>query len=351
MPALSPVQLHKQLKSGDFARVYLFYGEESYLKQVYADRLARACVTPGMEGFNHKKYDATDGAPFSEVLDAAETMPAFGGYMCVVACDYALDSLSASDKARLDAYLADPNENAVLLFWQDEVRVDPKKSAKWRGILEAVSKCGAAVAFDRLDMPSLTKTLRDGAAKRGCALDAAQARYLAETVGNDLHRLLGELEKLCAYKQGGGEISKADIDAVVTRSLEANVFDLTRALSAGNCARALSVLEKLLQDKEKPELILGTIVGAYVDMYRVKLALEAGEQSTAPAKFFQYKGREFRLRNAARDANALPADALRRALDLCTAADRALKTGGAPASLVLERLLVQLAALFAGKRR
>lgn len=351
MPALSPADLQKQLKSGEPARVYLFYGEESYLKQLYADRLVRACVSPDMEGFNYKKYDATDGAALADALDAAETLPAFGGYMCVVACDYALDALPAADKARLDAYLADPNENAVLLLWQDECRVDAKKSAKWRAVIDAVAKCGAAVAFDRLDMPALVKTLRTGAEKRGCTLDGQQARYLAETVGNDLHRLLGELEKLCAYKQGSGAISKADIDAVVTRSLEANVFDLTRALSAGNCARALSVLKKLLQDKEKPELILGTLVGAYVDMYRVKLALEAGETSTAPAKLFSYKGREFRLRNAARDANALSPDALRRALDLCTAADRALKTGGAPAALVLERLLVQLSALSAGKRR
>ena len=214
MPQLNEVQLKQQLKSGAFSRVYLFYGAEGYLKQHYAERLAKACVTPGMEGFNFKKYEASDGVPLSEVLEAAETLPAFGGYMCVLARDYVLDALNTADKARLEEFLADPPESTVLLFWQDTVEVNAKKSAKWRAVIDAVAKCGAAVAFDRLDMPALVKTLRTGAEKRGCTLDGQQARYLAETVGNDLHRLLGELEKLCAYKQGSGAISKADIDAV-----------------------------------------------------------------------------------------------------------------------------------------
>lgn len=347
MPQLNEVQLKQQLKSGDFSRVYLFYGAEGYLKQHYAERLAKACVTPGMEGFNFKKYEASDGVPLSEVLEAAETLPAFGGYMCVLARDYALDALNTADKARLEEFLADPPESTVLLFWQDTVEVNAKKSAKWRAVLSEISQCGATVAFDRMDMQTLCKALPAGAAKRGCQLEKTEARYLAETVGNDLNRLLGELEKLCSYKQSG-TITKADIDAVATRSLEANVFDLSRALSSGNCARALEILSQLLQEKEKPELILGTLCGVYVDMYRVKLALEAGERAEAPAKFFNYKGKEFRLRNASRDASRYDKRDLRQALDLCTAADRALKSGSTPAPLVLERLLVQLAAIRAG---
>ena len=156
-----------------------------------------------------------------------------------------------------------------------------------------------------------------------------------------MNLLLGELEKLCNYKQSG-EIQKADIEAVAAKSLEANVFDLSKALVAGNCARALMLLQKLLSEKERPEMILGTLISAYVDMYRVKLALVAGEKAEYPAQFFNYKGREFRLRNAARDANTLSVEELRRCLDLLGTADRALKSGTSDEKTVLERLLVQL---------
>ncbi len=341
MPELQELEFKQQIKSGIFPQVCLLYGDEAYLKQHYAELLPKKCVTPGMEGFNFKKYDYADGVPLSSVLDAAQTLPAFGGSMCIVAHDYPLDALPADEKSALDAYLADASESTVLIFWQDTVEINPKKNAKWRGIITAINKVGVTVRLDKMDRATLLKLLMGGAQKRGCALSRENAAYLAETVGNDLHLLLGELEKLCNYT-GEGEITKADIDAVATKSLEANIFDLSKALTAGNCQRALQILQKLLREKEKPELILGTLAGAYVDMYRVKLALAAGEKSDAPAKVFDYKGKEFRLRNAARDAAKSDVRGLRACLDALNAADTALKSGILPPQTVLERLLVQL---------
>lgn len=344
MPELNEAALKQQLKDGAFSNAYLLYGDENYLKQHYANQLAKACVTPGMEVFNYKKYDGADGVSLSEILASAETLPAFGGFMYVLVHDFPVESVSGADKEQLEAFLQAPPESTVLVFWQDTLEVNPKKSAKWRQTIAQFAKHGAAVRLDRMDRASLCRTLAAGAKKRGCVLERAEAEYLAETVGNDLCLLLGELEKLCNYKQSGA-LTKADIDAVATKSLEANVFDLSKALSAGNCAQALALLQKLLSEKEKPELILGTLLSVYVDMYRVKLALEAGERADYPAKFFNYKGKEFRLRNASRDANAMQIQDLRLCLDLCGQADKALKSGAQPRSIVLERLLVQLSGL------
>ena len=341
MPELHESELKQQLKSGEFSHAYLLYGTEGYLKQFYAERIAKKCVTPGMEGFNYKKFDAGDGVGLSEILEAAETLPAFGGSMCILVRDFPLDSLSEPDKKQFTAFMEDLPESLVLIFWEDTLEINPKKNAKWRSVITLFNKYGVSVALDRLDTASLCKLLQSGAKKRGCELTRSEAELLLQTVGNDLNLLLGELEKLCNYKQSG-EIQKADIEAVATKSLEANVFDLSKALVAGNCARALALLQKLLSEKERPEMILGTLISAYVDMYRVKLALVAGEKAEYPAQFFNYKGREFRLRNAARDANTLSVEELRRCLDLLGTADRALKSGTSDEKTVLERLLVQL---------
>lgn len=91
-------------------------------------------------------------------------------------------------------------------------------------------------------------------------------------------------------------------------------------------------------------MILGTLVGAYVDMYRVKLSLNGGERAEYPAQFFNYKGKEFRLRNASRDAAKMDIRQLRGCLDMLSAADTALKSGVADPRITLERLLVQLSA-------
>lgn len=348
MPELQEEALKAQLKSEDFARVYLLYGSQGYLKQHYAALIPKKCVTPGMEGFNFKKMEYSDGATLAAVLDAAEVLPAFGGKMCIVARDFPLDALGADDQSRLEAFLKDPPESAVVVFWQDTTVVEPRKNAKWRSVIAQIGKAGATVSLDTPNRQTLLRLLTTGAQKRGCTLGKAEAEFLTETVGDDLSLLLGELEKLCNYKQGG-EITRADIEAVATKSLEANVFDLSKSLVAGNCARALALLGKLLSDKERPEMLLGTLIGAYVDMYRVKLAMESGESAQYPAELFNYKGKEFRLRNAARDAGKMGVQELRTCLDLLHEADTALKWGVQDPKTVLERLLVQLSQVKAGR--
>ena len=344
MPYLQEADLKQQLKTGTLQNLYVLYGSEGYLKQFYANTILKAAVEESMEGFNLKKFDADDGIELSSVFEAAETLPVFGAYTGVLVHDYPLDALREEEKKQLDAFLKDVPKTAVLVFWQDSAEILPKKNAKWKNVLDKISKAGGAVVdLGPRSQSDSIRLLQSGAKKRGCNLGRAEAQYLMELVGNELSLLLNELEKLCNYKESG-EITRQDIETLATKSLEANIFDLSKLLMAGNCQRALQILETLLADKEKPELILGTLISAYVDLYRVKLALEAGKTATYPAEFFPYKGREFRLRNAARDVRNRSVRALRQSLDDLQAADTALKSGVEDPKIVLEKLIVRLSA-------
>lgn len=50
MPELHESELKQQLKSGEFSHAYLLYGTEGYLKQFYAERIAKN-VSPRNGGF------------------------------------------------------------------------------------------------------------------------------------------------------------------------------------------------------------------------------------------------------------------------------------------------------------
>lgn len=58
--------------------------------------------------------------------------------------------------------------------------------------------------------------------------------------------------------------------------------------------------------------------------------------------YYNYKGREFALRNAMRDCSSLSVNQLRDSLDVIMQADSALKSTGAAPRLVLEEALVKL---------
>ena len=107
-------------------------------------------------------------------------------------------------------------------------------------------------------------------------------------------------------------------------------------------ASVSSVLHKLFAEKEKPELILGTMIMAFVDMYRAKVAVSSGEKANFAASCYNYRGREFRLRNASYDSRNISIKTLRKNLDSLNEADRKLKIRVTDEKIILEKLLVEL---------
>lgn len=341
MPQIDERQLKQNIKEQKFARIYFIFGEEGYLKQYYSELISKKCVMEGMEGFNFKKYDATDGNTFDDVQAAAQTLPAFGGYACVIARNFALDTIFSSDKTGFSDFIKDIPDTTVLIFWQDTIEINLKKNGKYKSVADLISKYGDTVCFDRMDRASLLKMLISGASKRSCQLDKTAALYLLEVVGDDLTTLQNELDKLCNFKKED-TIEKSDIDAICIKSFEANIFDLSRAITGNNGQKAFAILEKLLADKEKPELILGTLIASYVDKYRAKISIAAGEKSDFAASCYNYKNKEFRLRNAARDCSKLSIGDLKNSLDKLNSADRKLKTRVIDEKIILEKLLIEL---------
>ena len=60
MPKIDEIQLKKEIKSGDFKNAYLLYGEESYLKEYYANELKNKIVDKTFEAFNYHSFDGKD---------------------------------------------------------------------------------------------------------------------------------------------------------------------------------------------------------------------------------------------------------------------------------------------------
>ena len=77
---------------------------------------------------------------------------------------------------------------------------------------------------------------------------------------------------------------------------------------------------------------------AFVDMYRAKVAVSSGEKANFAASCYNYRGREFRLRNASYDSRNISIKTLRKNLD----SDRKLKIRVTDEKIILEKLLVEL---------
>ena len=334
-------ELREHLQQGQLCPVYLLYGDQPYLVR----RSLRQVVEQAMDT-KDPQPDRFDGKQLTidALYDACELLPMFGQRRCVVVDDLEPDKLPAGEKKKLEEMLKEPNPGCVLVFAMTSVRLDAKKNAAHRRFIGWCEAAGAAVEMSTPDRRDLVRFIREGAQRRGSSITDEAAKELLERSSDDLQMLDNELDKLCAYRRGG-QVERGDVCRLATAVLDASVFELARKIVRGDYQGAMRELDELFGLREEPVAILGALSGSFVDLYRAKVAREAGKSAQEVCEIYNYKGREFRIRSAMFDADRSTRQQLARALDLLAKADYRLKSGRANGRVVLEELATRLVLL------
>lgn len=347
MPSVNEAELKAQIKESRFSNLYFLYGEEKYLIKHYTNLLLKKIVSPDFADFNLHIYEGKS-ADFDDIYNAAEALPMFSEYTCIHIVDLPADSLNADASDKLESIISDIPETTVILITLPTANVS-MKSAKGKKILTLFEKYGTCVCFTHASVQQLCKLIEKGARERGCTFGFSEANYLVSLVGDDMTVILNELQKICAYKKEG-TVSKADIDAVVVKNVQAKAFDLAKALTANNCDLAMEILDSLFYMREEPVNILGAIITPYVDMYRAKVYISGGMRAEDAAKDFNYKNKEFRLTNGARTASKYSMAQLRSFLDILNDADTMLKSSPVDGRIILEQTITRLLLVSNGEK-
>lgn len=338
-------QLKKHIREKNFFPLYLVFGDESYLKSHYVNLLAESAVDKAFESLNLDRFDGKS-TDLKTILDRAMTLPMLSERRCVVVEDYKLESLTEKDSKILSAAFENLSDSTVLVFSQTSDSFNKKNGKKAIALFE---KYGVVCELNKRKGNDLIKPLVSSAAKQGVTLSPAMAQYLVSCVGDDFNVLINELSKVCNFV-GSGEVKKEHIDAVAVKTVDAKVSSLTRSLLGGNFEKAYDILDSLITLKVEPNYILGSIIGTYVDMYRAKVSCESAGTAQPLSSLFNYKGREFALNYAARDASKLGISALRACLDELAKADMKLKSTGTAQTLIIEQLMVKLLLIANGEK-
>ena len=331
-------ELKAHIKSGNFSNAYFIYGDEPYLKNFYLSKIISSTVDPAFESFNLHMHEG-DKIDIEDAFKDAEMLPMMSEYNLVVVRDFPADKTKASAEA-IKEYISDLPESTIFIL--AFIEYTPENKSKYLQILEkAFNSAGVVVKMQKRTESDVVKLLISGAKKRNTLLTQSNARYLISVCGNDLKTLLNELDKLCSFVNGE-EITKEVIDNMATRSFEARIYDISSAVSRNDAKRAYDILNYLLDNKIKANDILSEICSTFVTSYRVKCAKTAGQAYNDVGNYFNYRGRDFLLRNANRDSSVYSENQLRRAIDICIDADIQLKSTSINEKIVLEEVIAKL---------
>ena len=337
---MNDVTLLRAIREQPPAPVYLIYGKETYYSGVCLERLVKKLVKKGSEGFNLRRYEG-ENLDMAALKNECESLPLMAQYKCVVVTDLNLAAISEPARRALEEILDDLNPSTVLIFYMKGYEPQPKKSAKVKKLMDKIDQVGVVAEINPKTRGELAKILRQKFQKAGCEISPANAGLMIDRCGSGMEGLLGEADKLIAYK-GTGEVTKADIELVTHKTLEASVYDLTRVLFGARPESAFQILQNLFAEREEPMRILSVLSSSVLDLYRAKAALNAGKGAEDILALYAYGGRAFLVRNAMQDAPRYSMAALRAAVGVLLDTETRMKSGGGDEKTLLEEAVFRI---------
>ncbi len=186
------------------------------------------------------------------------------------------------------------------------------------------------------------------ALETGTRMEADAARELVDALGADMMLISSELEKLLLYTLGRGRITLGDVETMVLGAKQRSLYELTDAISARDRARALALLQGLLNSSDAGEdAAIGHLYMLARTFRQMLVILEKNVRDSRAIWQALWQG--FRMPPFAADDLIRQARRyksrreLTRALRLVARADLELRSSPPDKRLVLERLVYELA--------
>ncbi len=196
------------------------------------------------------------------------------------------------------------------------------------------------------DERSLRQVISGILQEAGCACDAEALNYLQTVLGGDRMIVRSELAKLVLYVGAGNRVTQEAAEAAVGNVLESSLDDVARAMADGNLSQLFDQIRLAYDYAIAPFALLRAAMNYITKLDEVWSLTEQGispndaMEALRPPIFFKAKP-AFRLHMTRwKEARVRAA-----ALEILIGAEIASKQTGAPAELLAEHALMQVAKL------
>ncbi|HEV2213666.1 MAG TPA: DNA polymerase III subunit delta [Terracidiphilus sp.] len=241
---------------------YVLAGDEAYLLDRCRAAVMKAFVPPEMRDFSLSEMDLSHTSIF-EVLDRAQTPSLMAPFQVVMVRNVRQLYTRGAKKeefAAIERYFKSPNPQALVIFVADFLRIpsDARRMEmddknRYERLRETLGEHCGMVELARVSDEDAMRWAAATAQQAGAKLEPDAARELADALGADMMMIASELEKLLLYTQGRGRITLGDVETMVLGAKQRSLYELTDAISSHNRARALALLEGLLNSSDAGE--------------------------------------------------------------------------------------------------
>lgn len=238
-----------------FKPVYLFMGEESYFIDVLTNLLSETVLTETEKDFNMLTFYGAD-SDVNLIIASARRFPMMADYQLIIVKEaQLLEKLEL-----LNLYVKKPMPSTILVINYKYGTIDKRKA-----LVKSVQDTGVLFDSKKLYDNQVPGFIQSWFKEKNITIDEKSAQMLTDFIGNDISKLIPQLQKLeVSLPEGERRISAGLIEKNVGISKDYNSFELKNAIISKNILMANRIVDYFDKNpKENPMMATIAILFNY----------------------------------------------------------------------------------------
>lgn len=280
-------ELKNSVKKNSLFNFIVLFGDEVFLIDEAVKAIVDKYLSQDFKEMNYSKFEKIENS-FDEFYETVITFPFMSDKKIVVIneCDFmtSTGSLDKNYEEKLIKMVNSEVTTSIVVFLLKNKKPDTRKK-----LMKILKENNAIYEIKKLEEGELTTWIIDGFISRGIKISPSNANYIALNCGYldyesviSLYDVNNEISKIYAYSTGNKvsgndlEVSREDIDLLLTKSLDSNIFKLVDYICEGKKDKANTMLEDMLQNGVAEQFIIHMIARQYRMIYEYQILSQKG---------------------------------------------------------------------------
>lgn len=247
--------------------IYLLYGDEYYLIKEKIDNIIKESAIDNIISIDFSSSNIRN------ILNEVNYIDLFNTRKLIVINNFSLKKINSDDEKELIRYFENKNDN-VLIFNSIDQTIDNRKN-----IIKKFIEYGNLYEAHKLDRKSLQEYLKELFKKEKYKISDENIKKIINNCNfNNMSAnnnfIFNEVNKLMLYKMEEKEITSEDINNIVSKNTEMELFNLVNAVTSRNTDMVFKELKIIKELDISPYIIVANISKQFRLMLQIKLLSE-----------------------------------------------------------------------------
>ena len=320
--------------------IMAIYGEVPELVEKKSNEIVESYLNEKKDDFNYVKYNLYDTS-FNQIIEEALTMPFILEKKAIVvknAFIFTGEKVSKDiqpNNEQVNEFLEKYDGENFIIFEVYQNKLDERKK-----ITKTLKKTSKLAKVEQMSEQEIKNWIKNKLHENFKDIKQDALDLFIELTGINFNIVSQELEKIILFLGERTTINKKDVEEIINRSLEQNVFLLTEYIQKGEKYKAIQLIKDLIVMKEEPIKLLALITSNYRLYYQCKILSRKGYSGQQIAKTINVH--PYRVKLALNQVKHYQLTHLLNIIDQCAETDYKLKSSYMDKQLILELFILSL---------